>query len=226
MRAAGPGKPAAAVSASPCPGAGEGRGGDVVKGSAGPGDELDPAEDPARRRRRTPRPAPGPARAAPPPAGAGLGGRAVGGGQGAPGDQHAFGHPVRRAPRSGRALAAAPAAACAAVRDMATTTTCTPIRAVNSTPGNKTATGGASPRVSSRPVLGWDRLTVDELDSAKTSHIGKKSQLNDSVPMRGAGLSAGVGGRVRRRSGSGRGRWWPPPPGGVRRRGRGCRSRR
>jgi len=33
---------------------------------------------------------------------AGLGGRAVGGGQGDLGGQHAFGHPVRRAPRSGR----------------------------------------------------------------------------------------------------------------------------
>ena len=32
---------------------------------------------------------------------------------------------------------------------------------------------------------------MDELHSAKTSYIGKKPQLNDSVPMRGAGLGAG-----------------------------------
>ena len=77
------------------------------------------------------------------------------------------------------------------MRATATTITRTPTRTVNSAPGNKTATGRASPSVPARPTSGRDRLTVDELHSAKTSYIGKKPQLNDSVPMRGAGLGAG-----------------------------------
>ena len=59
---------------------------------------------------------------------------------------------------------------------MATAVTCTPIKTAKITPGNKTATGGASPGVSSRPVPGRDRLTADELDSAKASHIDEKPQ--------------------------------------------------
>jgi len=134
--------------------------------------------------------------------GAGLDGRAAGGDQGEPGSRHALVHPVAGCRVSGGVdnsisgglhggAGHGPAIAC------------TPIRAVDSTPGKqrrRPGGGGASASVSSRPASGRDRLTVDEPDSAKTSHTGK-SRNSTTASRRAArvrarppgGLGAGAG---------------------------------
>ena len=74
------------------------------------------------------------------------------------------------------APSAASAAACTAVRAVATAIACTPIKTMKITPKNKTAAARASPRVPARPLTSRDRLTADALAPAKTSHTGERSQ--------------------------------------------------
>ena len=80
--------------------------------------------------------------------------------------------------RSGAVPTAASEAACTAVRAVAAAVACAPVGVMKIAPGNKTATGRASPRGPARPHTGRGRLTADELDSAKTSHTGEKPRPN------------------------------------------------